>query len=113
LKELETRASNEKGWKKTTLQCDQVLNYLKAINGHATRNVLKKHQNLIVCLPILKTPSCSWSEPITPTSYPNPTLDFTRSKSDGEKSMKKSKILHNQSKSMAIVTSHFPTTSQI
>ncbi len=89
MKELETRASNEKGWKKATLQCDQMLDCLKATNGHATRNVLKRHQNLIVCLPIFKTPSCNWFEPITPTSYPNPSLDSTRSRSDGEKSMKK------------------------
>jgi hypothetical protein len=113
LKELKTRASNEKGLKKTTLQCDQVLERLKATNGHATRNVLRKHQNLIMCLPILKTPSCSWFELITFTSYPSPSLDSTQFRSDDEKSMTKSKILQSQSKSMAIVASRFPTTSQI
>ncbi len=39
LKELKTRISNKKGLEKTTLQCDQVLEHLKATNGHATRNV--------------------------------------------------------------------------
>ncbi len=44
LKELKIGISNEKGLEKTTLQCDQVLKCLKAIDGHAIRNVLKKHQ---------------------------------------------------------------------
>lgn len=47
LKELKIGISNEEGLNKTTLQCDQVLEYLKAIDGHATRNVLKRHQSLI------------------------------------------------------------------
>jgi hypothetical protein len=38
-------------------------------------------------------------------------LDSTPSGSDGEKSMTKSEMLHSQSKKMAIVVSHFSTTS--
>jgi hypothetical protein len=47
LRELKIGISNEEGLNKTTLQCDQVLEDLKAIDGHATRNVLKSHQSLI------------------------------------------------------------------
>jgi len=59
LKEL-IKTSNQEGLKKATLQCDQVLECLKATNGHATRNVLKRHQSLIdgAFIPIPKTP-CS------------------------------------------------------
>jgi hypothetical protein len=51
--------SNQEGSKKATLQWDQVLECLKATNGHAIRNVLKRHQSLIdgTFIPILKTPS--------------------------------------------------------
>jgi hypothetical protein len=38
-------------------------------------------------------------------------MDSTPSKSDGKKSMIKSKMLQSQSKNMAIVMSHFSTTS--
>jgi hypothetical protein len=85
LKELKIGTSNKKGLEKTTLQCDQVLECLKATNGHATKNILKKHQSLIVGPSILI--------PITSTSYTSPSLDSTPSGSDGEKSMTKSKML--------------------
>jgi hypothetical protein len=95
------------------LQCDQVLKCLKAACGHAIRNALKKHQSLIdgTSIPILETPGSSWFEPITRKSYISPSLDSTPSGSDGEKSMTKSEMLHSQSKKMAIVVSHFSTTS--
>jgi hypothetical protein len=66
-----------------------MLEHLKATNGHATRNVLKKHQSLIngPSIPIPKTSSFSRSKPIIPTSYTSPSLDFTPSGNDGEKSM--------------------------
>jgi len=92
-----------------------VLKRLKATNGHPTRNVLKRCQSLIdgAFIPIPKTPCCSWSELITPTSYTNPSLDSTPSRSDGEKSIIKLEMLQSQSKSMAKVVSCFSTTSQI
>jgi len=43
LKELKTRTSNEEGFEKATLQCDEMLQHLKVTNGHAARNVLKRH----------------------------------------------------------------------
>ncbi len=52
LKELKTRTLIEMGLGKTTLQCDQMLEHLKATNGHATRNILKRHQHLIDGAPI-------------------------------------------------------------
>jgi hypothetical protein len=52
------KISNQEGSKKSTLQCDQVLERLKATNGHATRNVLKRSEILIngAFIPIPKTP---------------------------------------------------------
>jgi hypothetical protein len=52
LKELKTRISIEMGLGKTTLQCDQMLEHLKAANGHATRSILKRHQHLIDGAPL-------------------------------------------------------------
>ncbi len=102
LKKIKIWTSNVKGSKKAKLQCDEVLECLKATNLHATRNVLKRCQSLIDGAPIAKTPSStpsfSWFEPITPNRNPSPSLDFTPSKNDsGEKSMTKSKMLQNQS----------------
>ncbi len=95
MKELKTRISNQEGLKKTTLQCDQVLEHLKATNGHITMNVLKRSQSLIdgAFIPIPETPCSSWSKPITPTSYTSPFLDSTPFESDGEKSMAKLEML--------------------
>jgi hypothetical protein len=42
LKELEIGISNQEGSEKAIVQCDQVLEHLKATNGHATRNIFKK-----------------------------------------------------------------------
>ncbi len=98
---------------KTTLQCDQELKHFKATNGHATRNVLKRHQSCIDGVVILETPSSSQFEPTTPTSYPSPFLDNAPFGNDGEKSMTKSEMLESQSRNMAIMASHFSTTSQI
>ncbi len=47
VKELKIGISNKEGLEKTTLQCDQMLECLKAIDGHAIRNVLKRYQSLI------------------------------------------------------------------
>jgi hypothetical protein len=72
-----------------------VLERLKATNGHAIRNVLKRCQSLIngALIPILETLGFSWFEPITFTSFSSPSLDFTPFGSDGEKTMTKSKML--------------------
>jgi hypothetical protein len=64
LKELKTKISNEEGLKKATLQCDEVLECLKATNGHVIKKVLKRHQSLLhgslVFTP--STPSSSYVE---------------------------------------------------
>ncbi len=52
LKELKTRTLIEMGLGKTRLQCDKMLEHLKATNGHATKNILKRHQHLIDGAPI-------------------------------------------------------------
>jgi hypothetical protein len=52
LKELKIGISNEEFLGKKTLQCDQVLEWWKVINGDATRNILKRHQSLIDGAPI-------------------------------------------------------------
>jgi hypothetical protein len=97
LKELKIGTSNQEGLEKATLQCDQMLKCLKATNGHATRNILKRCQSLIngPSIPIPKTPSSNWFKPITPTSCTNPSLYYTPFGSDGEKSMTKSEMLQS------------------
>jgi hypothetical protein len=47
LKELKTRTFNEDGNEKGVLQNEEVLTQLKAMNGHATQNMLKRWQNVI------------------------------------------------------------------
>ncbi len=90
-----------------------MLKHLKATNGHPIRNVLKRRQSLIdgPSIPIPETPGSSWFEPITPTSYTNPSLDSTPSGSDGKKSIIKSKVLQSQSRNMAILVFRFSTIS--
>jgi hypothetical protein len=70
------------------------------LEGHkwaCNKEHLKRHQSLIdgPFIPILETPNSSWFEPITPTSYTSPSLDFTPSGSDGEKSKTKLKMLQS------------------
>ncbi len=52
LKRLKTNNSNEKDAKWVTLQCDEILEYMKITNGHVTQNVLKRQQNIIEHSPI-------------------------------------------------------------
>ncbi len=59
MKKLKIEISNEEGLEKATLQCDQELKHLKAINGHATNNVLKKHQSHLDGVVIPENPSSS------------------------------------------------------
>jgi acetyl/propionyl-CoA carboxylase alpha subunit len=47
LKELKIRISNEEGLERATLQCDEVLKHLSAMDGHVTKNVLKRCQSLL------------------------------------------------------------------
>ncbi len=47
LKELKTRTSNENDCDNIALHCDDVLEKLKTIDGHTSRNVLKKQQSFI------------------------------------------------------------------
>jgi hypothetical protein len=42
LKELRKCTSNEEGFKKVVLQIDQVLAQFKAMDGHATWNVMRR-----------------------------------------------------------------------
>jgi hypothetical protein len=47
LKELKIGTSNEQGKERVALQFDHVLAQLKTIDGHASRNVLERHQSMI------------------------------------------------------------------
>jgi len=89
LKELERGISNEKVLEKKTLQYDQVLKWWKVINGDATWNILKRHQNLIDGAPIPSpsTLSSNFQEHVGLASNPNPSLDSTPFKNDNEKLM--------------------------
>jgi hypothetical protein len=97
LNELKIGTSNQEGLEKATLQCDQMLECVKATNGHATMNILKRCQSLIdgPSIPIPKTLSFNWFKPITPTSYNNPSLYYTPFGGYGEKSMIKSEMLQS------------------
>jgi hypothetical protein len=63
LKRLKTNNSNEKAAKWVTLQCDEILEYMKIINGHVPQNVLKRQQNNIECSPIFITPPPNFNLP--------------------------------------------------
>jgi len=47
LKEFKIGTSNEEGLKIATLKYDEVLECLRAASGHATKNILKRHQSLL------------------------------------------------------------------
>jgi hypothetical protein len=47
LKELKIENYNEEGFERATFQCDDVLECLKATYGHASRNCIKRHQNMV------------------------------------------------------------------
>jgi hypothetical protein len=77
------------------------------------QGMLKRHQSLIdgAFILIIETIGLSWSNPITPTSYTNPSWTSTPSRNDVEKSMIKLEMLQSHSKNMAIMASCFSTTS--
>jgi hypothetical protein len=47
LKELKTNTSNEQGMERVALYSDHVLAQFKTIDGHASKNVLERHQSMI------------------------------------------------------------------
>jgi hypothetical protein len=44
--------SNGEGNERATLQCDEMLEYLKTTYGHASRNFLKRCQSMIDGIPL-------------------------------------------------------------
>jgi len=64
LKELKIGTNNEEGLERATLQCDEVLERLNAIDGHATRNVLKKCQSLLDGPPVSTVMGMKITNPI-------------------------------------------------
>ncbi len=94
-KELKTWISNEEGSKRTTLQCDEVLKHLRATNGHATNNILKRCQSLLNGSPGFapSTPSSNFVEPVPPMYNPNASLDSKSATNDNDKLMTKAKML--------------------
>jgi hypothetical protein len=44
---METVNSSEEGLDKATFQCDDMFGHLKFIDGHASKNVFKRCQNMI------------------------------------------------------------------
>lgn len=95
MKELKIINSNEEGLKKVIVQCDQMLEGLKAKNGHAIKNILKKHQSLIDGAFMLKTSTLTFScvELVSSTINLNAFLNFRPSLSEGENAMTKSREL--------------------
>ncbi len=96
LKELKTGNSNEKGLNKATLQCDDMLGCLKTIDGHVSKNILKRCQNMMdgVPIPRLATPIFSSLELEGSTSIPNASLESKLLTGDGgEQMMTKAKML--------------------
>ncbi len=95
LKELKTRISNEEGLEKATLQCDEVLECIRAANGHTTKNVLKRCESLLnrsfVFTP--STPSSNYDELVPLMFNFNASLDFRPSTSDNERLMTKVEML--------------------
>jgi hypothetical protein len=76
------------------------------------QGMLKKHQSLIdgAFIFIIETLGPSSSNPITLTSYTNPSWTSTPSKNDGEKSMIKLKMLQSHFKNTTTMASCFSTT---
>jgi hypothetical protein len=97
LKELKIINSNEEGLKKMIVQCDQMLEGLKAKSGHAINNILKKHQSLIDGAFMSKTLILTFSyvDLLTSTINLNAFLNFRPSLSEGEKAMTKSRELQS------------------
>ncbi len=93
-----------------------MLEHLKVIDGHASRNVLKKCQSMIDGVPVFhfKTPILTSISPKPKGFKPN-LFAFINSRpfaSDGEWTMTKVTMLYSQSKNMAIMACCFTSTSK-
>jgi hypothetical protein len=96
---------------RNALQSDHVLAQLKTTNGHALRNVLKRHQSIIK-----GTSSPSSQSSPNSTHNPNPMSNETHGMSSRlatpphvptfECFMTKFEMLQSQSKRMAIITNN-------
>jgi hypothetical protein len=117
LGKIEDMNSNDEGNERATLQCDEMLECLKATYAHASRNFLKRCQSVIDGIPI-PNPRMPTPTFITPKLEVS-TLDYFRSlnfkpfTSDDEWMLSNTHMLHNQSKSMAMMASHFVSTFEI
>ncbi len=90
--------------------------WLKAINNHATRYMLKQRKYFIVGRP--STIILSFNSPNSTKVYcPNPTLRSTIPPNSTTRPFEKLKtqqeMLKLQSRSLAIITSHFPVSLEI
>jgi hypothetical protein len=116
LKELKTGNYNEEGLDNVTFQCDDMLGHLKVIDGHASKNVLKRLQNMMDGVPLhrLATLISNSTECEGFASILNASLDSRLLACDGgEQMMTKAKMLQNQSKSMSTMASHYASTTEI
>jgi len=116
LKELKTRNSNEEGLDNATFQFDDMLGHLKVTNGDASKNVLKRHQNMMDGVPFHRlTILISNSPKHEEFAYIlSASLDSRLLACDGgERMMTKVEMLQSQSKSMATIASHYASTSKI
>jgi hypothetical protein len=88
-----------------------MLKHLKVIDGHVSRNVLKRCQNMIDSVPIFysKTPILTSISLKPKGSKPNlfAFIDSRPFASDGEWMMTKVTMLYSQSKNMATMTCCF------
>jgi len=93
-----------------------MLKRLKAINDHASKNVLKKHWNMMDGVPIFRpTTFISNSHELEGFAFiPNALLDsILLAGYGGEWMMTKAEMLQSQSKNMTIVASYYASTSKI
>ncbi len=63
LKELKTGNYNEKGLDNVTFQCDDMLGHLKVIDVHASKNVVKRRQNMMDGVPLHRLATLISSSP--------------------------------------------------
>ncbi len=116
LKELKIGNFNEEGLDNATFQCDDMLGHLRVIDGDASNNVLKSHQNMMDGVPfhrltifISNSPEHEEFTYILSASLDSRLLAYD----GGEQMMTKVEMLQSQSKSMATIASHYASTSKI
>ncbi len=116
LKELKTGNYNEEGLDNVTFQYDDMLGHLKVIDGHASKNALKRRRNMMDGVPLHRLATLISSSPKREgfASILNASLDSKLPACDGgEQMMTKAKMLQSQSKSMATMASHYASTTEI